>query len=203
MKIICIGRNYAEHAQELKHPLPTQPLFFLKPETALIPNDLPFFIPKFASSIHYEVEIVIKICKLGKHIQKKFAQTYYNEIGVGIDFTDRNKQEECMSKGLPWEISKAFDFSAPVGKFLGKSKFENINQLLFSLDINGKTVQYGNTADMIFNFDDIIAYVSQYFTLKIGDLIFTGTPSGVGQVNVNDVLVAKIEGEELLKLKIK
>ncbi|MFW5792709.1 MAG: fumarylacetoacetate hydrolase family protein [Bacteroidota bacterium] len=202
MKIICIGRNYIEHANELNNPLPEVPVFFLKPETAIIRAGLPFFYPDFSENIHYETELVLKICRLGKNIQKKFAHKYYNEIGIGIDFTARDLQEKCKQKGLPWEIAKAFDSSAPVGSFIDKKEFENINDIDFSLDINGKIVQKANSGMMIFSFDEIINYVSKFFTLKIGDLIFTGTPAGVGAVNKGDILTAFIKDKELLKVKV-
>jgi len=203
MKIICIGRNYIEHISELKNEKPDKPLFFLKPETALIPKNLPFFIPDFSNEIHYEVEIVLKINKTGKHIQKEFAHTYFDKIGVGIDFTARDVQEECKKNGLPWEIAKAFDFSAPVSNFVEVSKFEDINNLNFRLEKNDQTVQIGNTKNMIFSFNEIISYVSKFFTLKTGDLIFTGTPAGVGKVEINDILNAYIEDTKMMKLKIK
>lgn len=204
MKIICIGRNYAEHAKELKNEVPTEPMFFLKPETALIPNNHPFIYPDFTKDLHYEVELVLKINKLGKSISEKHAHKYYEEIGIGIDFTARDLQDNQKKKGLPWEIAKAFDHSAPVGqKFLSKSQFADVNNINFKLDINGNTVQKGNTKDLLFTFDRLIAHVSQYCTLKIGDLIFTGTPAGVGPVKIGDKLEAYIEGEKLLNVDIK
>lgn len=203
MKIICIGRNYLEHISELKNNKPEKPLFFLKPETALIPKNLPFFIPDFSNEIHYEVEIVLRINKVGKHIQQEFAHTYFDKIGIGIDFTARDVQEECKKNGHPWEIAKAFDFSAPVSNFIDIQKFKDINNLNFRLEKNNQIVQNGNTKDMIFNFDEIISYVSKFVTLKIGDLIFTGTPAGVGKIQINDVLTAYIEETKLMELKIK
>lgn len=203
MKIICIGRNYAEHAKELNNPLPKVPVFFLKPDTCLIQKNQPFFYPDFSNDIHYETEIVVRINKLGKHIQKKFAHTYYSEIGIGIDFTARDLQQKCKENGLPWEISKAFDNAAPISKFLNIENFKDVQNINFHLDINGKTVQIGNTKDMIFSIDDIIEYVSQFLTLRIGDLIFTGTPSGVGAVKIGDQLHAFIENESMLKVDIK
>ncbi len=203
MKIICIGRNYIEHAKELSNPIPKKPMFFMKPETALLQKNMPFFYPEFSENIHYETEIVLKIKKIGKHIQEKFAHTYYDEIGIGIDLTARDIQDQCKSKGHPWEIAKAFDGSAPLGKFINKRKFEDINNLNFSLRVNGEIRQDGNTKDMIFSFDKIIAYVSQFVTLKIGDLIFTGTPEGVGPIKLDDHFEAYIEGKKLLDLKIK
>lgn len=203
MKIICIGRNYAGHAKELNNPLPDVPVFFLKPDTCLIQKNQPFFYPDFSDNIHYETEIVVRINKIGKHIQKKFANTYYSEIGIGIDFTARDLQQQCKEKGLPWEICKSFDNAAPISKFLDKNNFSNIQDINFHLDINGETVQKGNTSDMIFEIDEIIAYISQFITLKMGDLIFTGTPSGVGPVKIGDHLLAYIENECLLKVDIK
>lgn len=203
MKIICIGRNYAEHAKELNNPLPKEPVFFLKPDTCLIQKNQPFFYPDFSEDIHYETEIVVRINKIGKHIQRKFAHTYYSEIGIGIDFTARDLQQKCKEKGLPWEIAKAFDNAAPISKFVDISKFDNIQNINFHLDINGKTVQNGNTADMIFKVDEIIEYVSKFITLKIGDLIFTGTPAGVGPVKIGDKLEAFIEDEFILKVDIR
>ena len=203
MKIICIGRNYVEHAKELNNPLPEVPIFFLKPETALLQKNQPFFYPEFSEDIHYETEIVLKIKKVGKHIQEKFAHTYYDEIGIGIDLTARDLQSNCKKKGLPWEIAKGFDGSAPLGKFINKSEFENINDLRFSLNVNGETRQDGNTKDMIFSFDKIIAYVSQFLTLKIGDLIFTGTPEGVGPIKIGDHFEAFIEDKKMLEINIK
>lgn len=203
MKIICIGRNYVEHAHELNNPVPLQPVFFMKPETALIRAGLPFFYPDFSRDVHYEVELVLRINKVGKHIQEKFAHTYYNEIGIGIDFTARDVQENCKKKGLPWEIAKAFDGSAPVGSFLSKEQFQDVYDINFSLKKNNEEVQKGNSGMMLFNFEKIIAYVSQFVTLKIGDLIFTGTPAGVGPVEKNDHLQAFIQDKMLLDLMIK
>ncbi len=203
MKIIAIGRNYIDHAKELNNPVPENPVFFLKPETALLQKNRPFYYPDFSEDIHYETEIVVKINRVGKNIAKRFAHRYYQEIGIGIDFTARDLQRTCKSKGLPWEIAKAFDNSAPIGKFIDKSKFENISDINFNLDINGNLVQQGNTADMIFDIDTLIAYVSKFFTLKMGDLIFTGTPAGVGLVKIGDRLSASIENEELLSFEIK
>lgn len=203
MKIICVGRNYADHINELKNEAPSEPLFFLKPDTALIPKNLPFFIPDFSQNIHYEIEIVLKICKVGKHIQKKFAHTYFDSIGLGIDFTARDIQDKCRQNGLPWEPAKAFDFSAPVSQFFNIQEFENINSLNFRLEKNGEVVQKGNTSQMIFGFADIISHVSRYITLKTGDLIFTGTPAGVGKVEINDILEGYLEDRKVLKIKIK
>jgi len=203
MKIICIGRNYMNHVKELNHSIPTVPLFFLKPETALILRNHPFFHPEFSKNIHFETEIVLKINKVGRHIQEKFAHTYYDEIGIGIDFTARDLQSECIKSGNPWEISKAFDYSAPIGKFIPKSEFSDLNNINFSLLINNEIKQNGNTKNMIFSFDRIISYVSQFLMLKIGDLVFTGTPAGVGPVKIGDRLEAFIDDRKLLDFKIK
>ncbi len=202
MKIICIGRNYAEHAKEMKSEVPTEPVFFMKPETALLKgND--FYYPDFTKDLHHEVEIVLKISKNGKHIAEEFAAGYYNEIGVGIDFTARDLQMQCKEKGLPWEKAKAFDNSAPVSEFLAKEKFASLSNLKFDLKINGAERQKGNTKDLIFSFEKVIAYVSKFVTLKTGDLIFTGTPEGVSAVHTGDVLEASIENQKLLTLHIK
>lgn len=203
MKIICIGRNYKEHAKEFDNPVPEKPIFFLKPQSALLLKNRPFFYPDYSNDIQYETELVIKICKLGKNIQEKFANTYYNEIGIGIDFTARDLQRECKAKGLPWEISKAFDYSAPISSFISKSDFYDINNLDFYLNINSKLVQKGNSSDMIFTFDRIISYVSKFLTLKTGDLIFTGTPAGVGSVKINDLLEVYLEDKKMLNFRIK
>jgi acylpyruvate hydrolase len=203
MKIICIGRNYRDHVNELNNEIPAEPLFFMKPDTALIPKNLPFFIPDFSKNIHHEIEIVIQICKVGKHIQQKFAHTYFDSIGLGIDFTARDVQDICRQKGHPWEIAKAFDFSAPVSKFFPLSDFENIHALPFRLEKNGATAQEGNTSDMIFSFEHIISHISKYITLKTGDLIFTGTPSGVGPVAINDILTGYLNDKKVFQLKVK
>lgn len=203
MKIIAIGRNYIDHAKELNNPVPDTPVVFLKPDSSIIKKNKPFFLPLFSEEIHHEVEIVLKISRLGKNITSKFAYRYFNEIGIGIDFTARDLQRNCMNKGLPWEIAKAFDGSAPLGKFVNVSEFRDINNIIFRLEINGKTVQQGNTKDMIFSPGEIIAYVSKFFTLKTGDLIFTGTPAGVGPVHKNDHLKAYIEDELLLDFYVK
>ena len=203
MKIICIGRNYSEHAKELNNAVPEKPVFFMKPDTALLQKNNPFFFPEFSKDVHYETEIVLKINRNGKYIEEKFAHKYFDEIGIGIDFTARDLQTEQKKKGLPWEIAKAFDQSAPVGNFVSKSKFPDINQLNFSLKINGELKQQGNTRDMIFSFDRIISYVSQFVSLKTGDYIFTGTPSGVGPIQINDHFEAFIEGEKLLEFNVK
>ncbi|HHZ64046.1 MAG TPA: FAA hydrolase family protein [Flavobacteriales bacterium] len=203
MKIICIGRNYSEHAKELNNPIPEEPVIFLKPDTALIHKNEPFFLPHHSSEIHHEVELVIKIVRLGKNIAENFAHKYFAEIGIGIDFTARDVQQEHKTKGLPWEKAKAFDGSAPLGSFLSKNSFDNINGLDFRLEKNGEIVQQGNSKDMLFSFDQIIAHVSRYFTLKIGDLIYTGTPAGVGKVVKDDLLECFIQDQKLLSFRVK
>ncbi|MFW5724808.1 MAG: fumarylacetoacetate hydrolase family protein [Bacteroidota bacterium] len=203
MKIICIGRNYIEHAHELNNPVPADPVFFLKPETALIRAGLPFYYPDFSSDVHYEVELVLRICKVGKHIGERFAHSYYDAIGIGIDFTARDVQSICKKKGLPWEIAKAFDGSAPVSKFIPKEDFADVYDINFSLNKNGQQVQKGNSGMMIFNFDKLISYVSKFITLKIGDYLFTGTPAGVGPVVKEDTLEAFLEQRSMLKINIK
>lgn len=203
MKIICIGRNYAEHAKELNNPLPEKPVFFMKPETSLLLRNRPFYYPDYSNDIHFETELVLKISRNGKHIQEEFAHRYYDEIGIGIDLTARDLQSECKKKGLPWEIAKAFDSSAPLGEFVPKEKLNLDDGIRFRLNINGETRQSGNSSDMIFSFDRIIAYVSRFVTLKMGDLIFTGTPEGVGPLKQGDLLEAFIEGEQLLRTRIK
>ncbi len=203
MKIICIGRNYAEHAKEMKAETPTEPVFFMKPESAIVRNGDPFFYPSFSKEVHHEVEIIIKINRNGKNIEKQFANKYYDELAIGIDFTARDLQAQCKAKGLPWEKAKAFDGSAPMGNFVPLSHFKNINDLNFRLDINGKTVQKGSTKDMIFSFDTIIEYVSKFVTLKQGDLIYTGTPEGVGPVKIDDHMEAYIESEKLFECNVK
>ena len=204
MKIICIGRNYIDHAKELNNPVPENPVFFLKPDTALVRRNRPFYYPDFSEDIHYECELVVKINKLGKNIHKKFAHTYYNEIGIGIDFTARDLQSKAKAKGLPWEIAKAFDASAPLSmEFIKKDEFHDLNNISFHLDKNGETVQEGNSGDMIFDFDEIISYLSIFFTLKTGDLIFTGTPAGVGPVKVGDELEAYVGDRLMLECNVK
>lgn len=203
MKILAIGRNYVEHAKELNNPIPDEPVIFLMPETALLKNNQPFFYPDFSNDVHYEVELVLKISKLGKNIDEKFAHRYYDEIGIGIDFTARDVQAELKKKGLPWEKAKAFDGAAPLGKFVNKDSLPPVTNISFSLEKNGQVVQQGNSGFMINSFDAIIAHVSKFFTLKIGDLIFTGTPAGVGPVKIGDDLIAKIEGQELLKVQVR
>lgn len=203
MKIICIGRNYIEHAKELNNPVPARPVFFMKPDSALLIKNNPFFLPDFTNEVHYEAEIVLKISRLGKNIQKQFAHRYYTTIGVGIDFTARDLQEVCKKAGHPWEIAKAFDQSAVINLFIPLASVPNPNAIGFQLDINGITVQKGNTKDLIFSFDEIISYVSTYVTLKTGDLIFTGTPAGVGPVKAGDHLTASVEGQTLLDFYVR
>ncbi len=187
MKIICIGRNYAEHAKELNNPVPAKPVVFMKPSSALLVNNKPFYYPEFTKDLHHEIEVVLKICKNGRHVQKEFASTYYDQVAVGIDFTARDLQSECKKKGQPWEIAKGFDGSAVLSSFLPIDQV-NRNAIEFHLEKNGEKVQEGNTKNMIFSFDDIIVYVSQFFKLQVGDLIYTGTPAGVGPVQVGDQL---------------
>ena len=203
MKVIAIGRNYAEHAKELNNPVPTVPVIFLKPDTAVLKDNKPFYHPDFSSDIHHEIELVLKISKEGKHISEKFASNYYEEIGLGVDFTARDIQQRHKEKGLPWELAKAFDNSAPVSRFIPKSGIKNIYDLNFRLDINGSTVQSGNTSNLLFSFEYIIAFVSQYFTLKKGDLIFTGTPQGVGKIATGDHLAGYLEDDKLLDFEIR
>lgn len=203
MKMICIGRNYSEHAKELNNPVPAEPVFFMKPESAQLRNNMPFFYPDFSTDIHYEVELVLHVCKVGRNIQEKFAHTYYDGIGVGIDFTARDLQQKAKEKGLPWEMAKAFDFSAPVSEFIPVANFDNLQNITFGLFKNGETVQKGSSADMIFSFDAIIAYVSKFVTLKQGDYIFTGTPAGVGPVKIGDRLEAFIGETKLLLCNIR
>lgn len=203
MKIICIGRNYTEHAKELNNPVPEKPVFFMKPDTALLLKNNPFFYPDFTSELHYETELVLRICKNGRHIEEKFASTYYDEISVGIDFTARDVQAECKKKGLPWEIAKAFDQSAPIGKFVPVVELRNLTNISFELKINGETKQQGYSGNMIFSFEKIIAYVSQFVTLRTGDYIFTGTPEGVGPTKIGDHFEAFIEGKKLLSFNVK
>ena len=203
MKLICIGRNYTDHIKELENEKPTDPVVFLKPDTSILLKKQPFFIPDFSDDVHYEVEILVKIKKVGKHIDKKFAHKYYDDIGLGIDFTARDLQSQLKAKGLPWEKAKAFDGAAVIGKWLPKTQFKDINNIDFSLKKNEDIVQQGNTELMLWKIDELIEYVSKYFTLKIGDIIFTGTPAGVGKVFANDTLNGYIENEELFSIKIK
>lgn len=203
MKIIAIGRNYAEHAKELNNPVPTVPVIFMKPDTAILKENKPFYHPEFSSDIHHEIELVLKISKEGKHIAEKFAGNYFDEIGLGIDFTARDIQQKHKEKGLPWELAKGFDNSAPVSKFIPKANYKDLKQLNIRLDLNGKTVQDGNTRDLLFSFEYIISFVSKYITLKKGDLIFTGTPQGVGKVAIGDRLEGYLENEKLLDFEIR
>ena len=203
MKIIGIGRNYTDHAKELNNPVPDSPVVFLKPDTALLKNNAPFYHPDFSSDIHHEVEIIIRIEKEGKNIDPKFAHKYYSSVGIGIDFTARELKKKLKTEGLPWDICKGFNHSAPISSFLPKENFQDLQNLNFHLEVNNKVVQEGNTKDMIFSIDRIIAYVSKFFTLKKGDIIFTGTPKGVGKVNIKDRLSAYIEGQKLLDFEIK
>jgi 2-keto-4-pentenoate hydratase/2-oxohepta-3-ene-1,7-dioic acid hydratase in catechol pathway len=203
MKIIAIGRNYAEHAKELNNPIPTVPVIFMKPDTAVLKDNKPFYHPEFSTDIHHEIELVLKISKEGKHIAQKFADSYFDEIGLGIDFTARDIQQKHKEKGLPWELAKAFDHSAPISKFIPKSTFKDLSNLSLRLNLNDNTVQEGNTKDLLFSFEHIISFVSQYITLKKGDLIFTGTPKGVGKVNIGDHLCGYLEDEKLLDFYIR
>jgi 2-keto-4-pentenoate hydratase/2-oxohepta-3-ene-1,7-dioic acid hydratase in catechol pathway len=203
MKLICIGRNYTEHIKELENEKPTDPVVFLKPDTAILLKKQPFFIPDFSEDVHHEVEILVKINKVGKHVAQKFAHKYYDKIGLGIDFTARDVQSKLKAKGLPWEKAKAFDGAAVVGEWLPKQDFEDVNNINFSLKKNGLVVQEGNTSLMLYKIDEIIEYVSKYFTLKIGDIIFTGTPAGVGKVIANDKLTGFIEDKQLFSITVK
>lgn len=203
MKIICVGRNYAAHAEELQNEVPREPVLFMKPETAIILPRNPFFIPDFSQDVHYEAELVIRINKLGKHIQARFAHRYYDQITVGIDFTARDMQAQLKEKGLPWEKAKAFDGSAAVGRFVNLIDLPDPNHLKFSLQQNGQTKQEGDSDLMLFKIDELIAYISSFFTLKIGDLIFTGTPAGVGKVSENDRLEVFLFQEKLLSINVK
>ncbi|MFZ4101458.1 MAG: fumarylacetoacetate hydrolase family protein [Sphingobacterium thalpophilum] len=203
MKIIAIGRNYAEHAKELNNPIPTVPVIFMKPDTAILKDNKPFYPPEFSADIHHEIELVLKISKEGKHIAQKFADSYFDEVGLGIDFTARDIQQKHKEKGLPWELAKAFDHSAPISKFIPKSTFKDLSNLNLRLNLNDNIVQEGNTKDLLFSFEHIISFVSQYITLKKGDLIFTGTPKGVGKVNIGDHLCGYLEDEKLLDFYIR
>jgi acylpyruvate hydrolase len=203
MKIICIGLNYRKHAMELGWKIPDVPVVFMKPDSSILKNNKPFFLPDFSANIHYEVEVVLKITKLGKGIDAKFAPRYFDEITLGIDITARDLQNKLASTGMPWELSKCFDGAAPLGNFVPVSGIKDMSNLDFRLEINNKVVQIGNTADMIFGFNEIVEYVSKFCTLKTGDLIFTGTPPGVGQLHRNDNLVAYLGNEALLDFMIK
>ena len=203
MKIICVGRNYAAHIEELQSMKPKKPILFLKPETSIIQKRQPFFIPHFSSNIDYEVEVLIRINRIGKHIQPKFAYKYYQEISLGIDFTARTLQNKLKENGLPWEKAKAFDGSALIGEWISKSEYKDLNDLNFSLELNGTEVQKGNTSNMLWKINDLISYLSTYFTLKIGDIIFTGTPQGVGSIKENDIILGYLEGKQAFSIKIK
>lgn len=203
MKIICIGRNYVDHISELNNERPDEPVIFMKPDTAILPKDADFYIPEFTQDLHHEVEVVVKINKVGKYIDKKFAHKYYDEIGLGIDFTARDVQNKLKEKGLPWEKAKAFDGSAIIGDFTPKNSFNSLENINFELRNNGTTVQKGNTQNMLWKIDEIIAYVSQFFTLKTGDIIFTGTPEGVARVKAGDLLEGFLEDKKVLRLHIK
>ncbi|WP_269227466.1 fumarylacetoacetate hydrolase family protein [Flavobacterium eburneipallidum] len=203
MKILCIGRNYAKHIEELKNERPTEPVVFMKPDSAILLKQHPFVIPEFSNDIHHEIEIIVKINKVGKYIDTKFAHKYYDEISVGIDFTARDLQNELKAKGLPWEKAKAFDGSAVIGEFLPKTQFNSLENITFELINNNKVVQKGNSSEMLFKIDEIISFVSQYFTLKIGDIIFTGSPEGVAAVKPDDVLEGFLEGNKLFSIQIK
>lgn len=203
MKIICIGRNYVQHIEELKNERPDAPVVFLKPDSSILLKQHPFVIPEFTKEVHHEVEVLVKITKVGKYIEQRFAHSYYDEIGLGIDFTARDVQDELKKKGLPWEKAKAFDGSAVIGEFYPKSDFGSLENINFELRSNAKVIQQGNTSHMLWSIDAIIAYVSQYFTLKKGDVIFTGTPAGVAKVNPNDILEGFLEGKKAFRIQVK
>lgn len=203
MKIIAIGRNYAEHAKELNNPVPTTPVIFMKPDTALLKDNKPFYYPEFSQDVHYEIELVLKVSKEGRHISEKFAADYFEEVGLGIDFTARDIQARHKEKGLPWELAKGFDHSAPISNFVPKTQFADLYDLNLKLDLNGETRQDGNTKDLLFSFEKLISFVSQYITLKKGDLIFTGTPEGVGAVKQGDRLEGYLQGEKMLDFYVK
>jgi 2-keto-4-pentenoate hydratase/2-oxohepta-3-ene-1,7-dioic acid hydratase in catechol pathway len=203
MKIICIGRNYASHIEELKNERPSEPVVFLKPDSAILLKQHPFVIPEFSEDVHHEIELIVKISKVGKYIEPKFAHKYYDEISVGIDFTARDLQAKLKEKGLPWEKAKAFDGSAVIGEFLPKSQFVSLENITFELKNNNNIVQKGNSDRMLWNIDELISYVSQFFTLKIGDIIFTGTPEGVAAVKTDDVLEGFLEGQKLFRIQVK
>jgi 2-keto-4-pentenoate hydratase/2-oxohepta-3-ene-1,7-dioic acid hydratase in catechol pathway len=203
MKIICIGRNYTNHIQELNNERPSEPVVFMKPDSAVLLKQHPFVIPAFSEDIHHEIELIVRINKVGKYIEPQFAHKYYDEISVGIDFTARELQQKLASQGLPWEKAKAFDGSAVIGDFLDKKQFSSLENLTFELNKNNETVQKGNSNRMLWNIDELISYVSQYFTLKIGDVIFTGTPEGVAVVKPDDVLEGFLEGQKLFRIQVK
>lgn len=203
MKIFCIGRNYSDHAKEMNSEVPSDPVIFMKPPTALLRNNNPFYLPEFSNEIHHEVEVIVKISKNGKHINPASARDYYDEVSVGIDFTARDLQAKLKQKGLPWELAKGFDFSAGIGKWIEFTDDMKNQDLNFHLDINGKTVQQGNTSQMIFSIDNLIGYISQYFKIQVGDLIFTGTPVGVGKINQGDILEAYLENVKLFYCEVR
>lgn len=203
MKIIAVGRNYVDHAKELNNPVPDQPVIFMKPDTAVLKDNKDLYYPEFTQDLHYEVEVVLRICKEGKQVSEKFAHKYYDAIGLGIDFTARDLQSEHKAKGLPWELAKAFDYSAVVSPMIPIQEFQQIGSLEFALQKNGQTVQTGNTQDMIFDFDTLIAFISKYITLRKGDLIYTGTPEGVGSVKIGDKLEGFLNGKTMFTCQIK
>ncbi|HEY8401133.1 MAG TPA: fumarylacetoacetate hydrolase family protein [Cytophagaceae bacterium] len=203
MKILAIGRNYADHVKELANQLPEEPVIFSKPDTALLKKNAPFYYPDFSNNIHYEVELIIKIAREGKNIEERFAHKYYNEIGIGIDFTARDLQDKAKEKGLPWTLAKGFNGSAPISEFIPVTEFADINNINFSLKVNGEIRQSGNSGNMIHNINSIISYISKFITLKNGDIIFTGTPSGVGPIKIGDLLEAYIEDRKMLECEIK
>ncbi|MEM9077376.1 MAG: fumarylacetoacetate hydrolase family protein [Bacteroidota bacterium] len=203
MKLICIGRNYAAHIDELQNERPTEPVVFIKPDSSVLPKEQDFYIPEFSNDVHYEVEVLVKIKKVGKHISKQFAHTYYDEIGLGIDFTARDLQSKLKAKGLPWEKAKGFDGAAVIGKWMPKGMYENLDNLRFSLLKNGEKVQNGDTSLMLWKIDELVSYVSTYFMLKKGDILFTGTPAGVGKVSPNDYLSGTLEGEEMFAINVR
>ncbi|RTY74595.1 FAA hydrolase family protein [Flavobacterium sp. GSP27] len=203
MKIICIGRNYTNHIEELQNERPTEPVVFMKPDSAVLLKQHPFVIPEFSEEVHHEIEIIVKISKVGKYIEPKFAHKYYDEISVGIDFTARDLQDKLKAKGLPWEKAKAFDGSAVIGEFVSKNEFSSVENITFELKKNNETVQMSNSSLMLWKIDELISYVSQFFTLKIGDIIFTGTPEGVAAVKPEDVLEGFLEGQQLFRIQVK
>ena len=202
MKIICVGRNYIDHINELSNQKPTEPVLFMKPDTSVLLKTFPFVIPDFSNDVHHEVEVLVKICKVGKSISPKFAHKYYNQIGLGVDFTARDVQSKLKEKGLPWEIAKGFDGATVIGEFVDKDQFENLQNISFQLMKNDEVVQNGNTQDMLWQIDELISYISQFFTLKIGDIIFTGTPSGVSKVNSGDTLEGFLEDKKMFGFKV-
>lgn len=202
MKIICVGRNYIDHINELSNQKPENPVIFMKPDTSVLSREFPFVLPEFSNDVQYEVEVLVKICKVGKYISPKFAHKYYSQIGLGIDFTARDLQSGLKAKGLPWEIAKGFDGSAVIGDFMAKEQFEDIQNLSFQLVKNAEVVQSGNTQDMLWTIDELISYVSQFFTLKVGDVIFTGTPAGVGKIESSDELEGFLEDKKMFSLKV-